>query len=119
MDRACFRRNCKLVSGRAEVVSAGAEDLVLGVVCVGWLREGRGKCLEFAAKWFTFPRKTNGNSGKANIPQGKCLGFAVKRFTFPGRTGKNGENFQSINNKSLLVPHNKKPPCFPHSHNRR
>ena len=40
MDRACFRRNCKLVSGRAEVVSAGAEDLVLGVVCV--VRGGGG-----------------------------------------------------------------------------
>ena len=76
MDRACFRRNCKLVSGRAEVVSgraevvsAGAEDLVLGVVCVGWLREGRGKCLEFAAKWFTFPGKTGEERKKtARIP---------------------------------------------------
>ena len=105
MDRACFRKS-------REPVSGGAEGLVLGVVCVFFFGGG-GKCLEFAAKWFTFPRKTNGNSGKANIPQGKCLKFAVKRFTFPGRTGKNGENFQSTNSKSLLVPHNKKIPLFP------
>lgn len=60
MDRACFRRNYELVSAGAEVVSAGAEDLVLGVVCVGWAEgggggRGRGKCLGFPAKWFTFP----------------------------------------------------------------
>ena len=34
MDIACFRRSCEHVSGRAEVASTGAEDLVLGVVCV-------------------------------------------------------------------------------------
>lgn len=42
MDRACFRRNYELVSAGAEVVSAGAEDLVLGVVCVGWAEGGGG-----------------------------------------------------------------------------
>ena len=83
MDRACFRRNCKLVSGRAEVVSAGAEDLVLGVVCVVRLREGGGKCREFAAKWFTFPGKKGEMVVKSTFSAGKCLGFAVIWFTFP------------------------------------
>ena len=72
MDRACFRRNCKLVSGRAEVVSAGAEDLVLGVVCVGGLREGgRRKAPRIRGKMVHFPRKKRRNGGKINIFGGK------------------------------------------------
>ena len=87
MDRACFRRNCKLVSGRAEVVSAGAEDLVLGVVCV--VRGGGGgKCLEFAAKWFTFPGKNGKNGGKINISSGKVPRIRGNLVHFPGRTNQ-------------------------------
>ena len=60
MDRACFRRNYELVSAGAEVVSAGAEDLVLGVVCVGWAEgggggEGGGKVPRIPGKMVHFP----------------------------------------------------------------
>ena len=54
MDIACFRWSCELVSGRAEVASTGAEDLVLGVVCV--VRGGgRGKVPRIRGKMVHFP----------------------------------------------------------------
>ena len=90
MDRACFRRNCKLVSGRAEVVSAGAEDLVLGVVCVVRGEGGRGKVPRIRGKMVHFPRKKGEMVVKSTFSAGKCLGFAAKWFTFPGKTGENG-----------------------------
>ena len=68
MDIACFRWSCELVSGRAEVASTGAEDLGLGVVCVGGGKkqgEGGGKCLEFAAKWFTFREEQQTRNGRS------------------------------------------------------
>ena len=94
MDRACFRRNCKLVSGRAEVVSAGAEDLVLGVVCVvrGGGREGGGKCREFAAKWFTFPGKNGKMAVESTFPAGKCRGSVEIWFTFREEQTRNGRS---------------------------
>ena len=61
MDIACFRWSCELVSGRAEVASTGAEDLVLGVVCVGGgekKRGGRGKVPRIRGKMVHFPGRT-------------------------------------------------------------
>jgi|GEM_PF-2943500 len=52
----------------------------------------RGKCRKFPANWCTFPRKTNKNSGKANIPQGKCPGFVRDWCTFPVNQ-KNGATY--------------------------
>ena len=74
MDIACFRWSCELVSGRAEVASTGAEDLVLGVVCVG----GEGESASDS--------RQNGS-----LSRGK-RGKTEKRRKFP------------INSKSLLVP---------------
>ena len=61
MDIACFRRSCEHVSGKAA-------SLVLGVVCVGGGEkkgEGGGKCLEFAAKWFTFREEQQTRNGRS------------------------------------------------------
>ena len=86
MDRACFRRNCKLVSGRAEVVSAGAEDLVLGVVCV--VRGGRGKVPRIRGKMVHFPGEERENGGRINISGGKVPRIRGNLVHFPGRTNQ-------------------------------
>ena len=44
-----------------------------------------GKCLRFAAKWFTFLGKKGEMVVKSTFPAGKCLEFAAKWFTFPGK----------------------------------
>lgn len=109
MDIACFRWSCELVSGRAEVASTGAEDLVLGVVCVGG---GRGKVPRIRGKMVHFPpEKRTEMAVKSTFPAGKCHRFVAKRFTFPGKTEKRRKF--PINSKSFLVPHNKKIPLFP------
>ena len=82
MDIACFRRSCEHVSGKAASLVLG------GSVCWG----GGGKCLEFAAKWFTFPGKNGKMAVESTFPAGKCLGFAVIWFTFREEQTRNGRS---------------------------
>ena len=53
---------------------------------------GGGKCLEFAAKWFTFtfPEKTAKRAVESIFSRGKCLGFVEIWFTFPEKKRRNG-----------------------------
>ena len=92
MDIACFRWSCELVSGRAEVASTGAEDLVLGVVCV--VRGGgEGESASNSRQNGSLSRgKTARMAVKSTFPAGKCLGFAVIWFTFREEQTRNGRS---------------------------
>ena len=98
MDRACFHWNSELVSGKATSLfpekpracfRRSRRPRIGGSVCCAG---GGGKCLGFAAKWFTFPEKTVKRAVESIFSRGKCLGFAVIWFTFREEQTRNGRS---------------------------